>query len=319
MTTGRGKKPEHPSDDCDSDERLSPELVYVAGSGRNGSTLLGLQLEMSPDICFAGELTHLWERGWKENQLCGCGTAFRECEFWDAVFKEAFSTIVEKDVDAIIRLRRRISGLRGLVSLRLGQQHVDDDTVSKYGAVHQSLVAAIAKVSGRRIVVDSSKYPTDLATMLRADPKTKAIHLVRDCRAVVYSWRRKKKRTEIHWKDQLMPRYGAFQTALAWKQFNSVIGSLIQSPLISSRLLRYEDLVSDLPKELLDLTEWLGCRPTKDASNRCLGHSVSGNPCRFGFDHANVRPDTEWQTEMSWIDRWITGLLCRDLQKRYGY
>ena len=29
-----------------------------------------------------GEVSYLWERGFLENRLCGCGKPFNECSFW---------------------------------------------------------------------------------------------------------------------------------------------------------------------------------------------------------------------------------------------
>lgn len=301
-------------------DRRPADCVYIAGSGRNGSTFLGLHLERSPDICFAGELTHLWERGLQENQRCGCGLPFRKCEFWTAVVLEGFGQLSSGDVSEMVSLRKRISSLTRLVQLRVGTKHVDTETVNAYGRIYTQLVAAVRKISGCQTVVDSSKYPTDLATLLCADVSLRTIHLVRDCRAVVYSWRRKKERKEIHWKTQLMPRYGAFQTALAWKQFNAVICQLAGADEERYRLLRYEDLMSDFAAELSKITNWLQCGTAElITSAKATGHSVSGNPCRFDFDPGNVKPDLEWQQQMSACDRLIAQLICRRQQREYGY
>ncbi|MEQ9407782.1 MAG: sulfotransferase [Fuerstiella sp.] len=293
--------------------------AYIAGSGRSGSTFLGLQLERSPDICFAGELTYLWERGLQQNQLCGCGQPFRECEFWQAVLQEAFGRLSPSDVAEAVRLRKRISVLTGLMPLRIGRNHVDSNSAEMYAQKYDALVTAIRKVSGCQVVVDSSKYPTDLAALIRGGIALCTIQLVRDCRAVVYSWRRKKQRTEIHWRRQLMPRYGALQTALAWKHFNSAVHDLAAADDKRYRLLRYEDIMSDFATELSGLTEWLRCRSAHGAAAVSTGHSVSGNPCRFEFDPGRIRPDLEWQTHISVIDRCIVAALCGRQQKMYGY
>ena len=49
------------------DQTSAADVVYIAGSGRNGSTLLGLQLERSAQVRFVGELTHIWQRGYVNN------------------------------------------------------------------------------------------------------------------------------------------------------------------------------------------------------------------------------------------------------------
>ena len=73
-----------------------PSVVSIGGSGRNGSTWLGLCLERSPDVCFAGELTHLWQRGFLDDERCGCRRPFSRYDFWHAVTQEAFGRLPTK-------------------------------------------------------------------------------------------------------------------------------------------------------------------------------------------------------------------------------
>ena len=51
--------------------------------------------------------------------------------------------------------------------------------------------AAIAQVSGRRVVIDSSKHAS-LAFCLSTSPALdlRVVHVIRDSRAVAYSWSR---------------------------------------------------------------------------------------------------------------------------------
>ena len=51
-------------------------VVYIAGWGRSGSTLLELILDTLPGWRATGELRCLWEAGLRRNQLCGCGARF---------------------------------------------------------------------------------------------------------------------------------------------------------------------------------------------------------------------------------------------------
>ena len=58
------------------------KVIYIAGEGRSGSTLLERILGQHNKIFAAGELIHIWERSFMENQLCSCGKSFYECEVW---------------------------------------------------------------------------------------------------------------------------------------------------------------------------------------------------------------------------------------------
>ena len=48
-------------------------VLYVAGSGRSGSTLLARLLDQVDGLFAAGELRYVWQRGLLEDRLCGCG------------------------------------------------------------------------------------------------------------------------------------------------------------------------------------------------------------------------------------------------------
>ena len=66
------------------------KVLYIGGLGRSGSTLLDRMLGQLPGFFSAGEIRDLWQRGLRENALCGCGAPFKECEVWTRVGKEAY-------------------------------------------------------------------------------------------------------------------------------------------------------------------------------------------------------------------------------------
>ncbi|MCZ7671658.1 MAG: sulfotransferase [Chloroflexi bacterium] len=63
-------------------------VLFIAGAGRSGSTLLERMLGQTADLSPIGELRHLGRQDF-ELDLCGCGQRFQECPFWAAVFAEA--------------------------------------------------------------------------------------------------------------------------------------------------------------------------------------------------------------------------------------
>ena len=64
------------------------EIDYIACPGRSGSTLVGSVLGLAPRRVFVGELRGVWKEGLAENQPCGCGRNFRDCDFWRKVFAQ---------------------------------------------------------------------------------------------------------------------------------------------------------------------------------------------------------------------------------------
>ena len=69
---------------------MSTSVGYLGGLGRSGTTLLARLLGELRGVCSVGEICHLWERGVRDDERCGCGEQFHDCEFWAAVGKTAF-------------------------------------------------------------------------------------------------------------------------------------------------------------------------------------------------------------------------------------
>src|SRR5215212_6026745 len=92
-------------------ENTPVDVVFIAGFGRGGSTLLAQIMGQLPRFVSVGELRHLWLRGAVENQLCGCGQPFRECTFWGAVAQQGFSQNWEQ-LAKIAELQLRVDAIR---------------------------------------------------------------------------------------------------------------------------------------------------------------------------------------------------------------
>jgi hypothetical protein len=60
------------------------KVLYIAGSGRSGSTILDNTLGQIDGFFSVGELRYIWERGLIEDRLCGCGERVHQCPFWAA-------------------------------------------------------------------------------------------------------------------------------------------------------------------------------------------------------------------------------------------
>ena len=87
---GRRRRPpsSRPTSDASRQEdgRLSPvPVLYVGGCQRSGSTLLDRMMSQVSGHVSAGEIVHLWSRGLRSDELCGCGERFSACPFWNEV------------------------------------------------------------------------------------------------------------------------------------------------------------------------------------------------------------------------------------------
>src|ERR1700682_2367993 len=69
------------------------KVLFLAGKGRSGGTLLANLLGQIPGYFNVGELNRLGDGGLVENYRCGCGVPVRECATWCAILDQADSLL----------------------------------------------------------------------------------------------------------------------------------------------------------------------------------------------------------------------------------
>lgn len=302
-------------------------VLFLAGLGRSGSTIIANVLGQHPDAVSVGEVVHLWTRGLADNERCGCGQPLRECDFWSEVGRVAFGSWDALDLDAHHALGRTIDRNRYIplmVAPRLARGR--RTAQQRYTDVLTKLYRAIRTVSGASVIVDSTKhasYAYLLSTMPSID--LRVAHLVRESQGVAHSWAKVVARPEVTTGSDDMPRYSPTQTSGKWIAYNALLHGL--APLRTPRqLFRYEDVIgsprmsfrnlarlADLdPAPLLDLVgqDWVELAPT---------HTVAGNPSRFQHGRVDLRLDREWVDKMPTTDRRLVTALTWPMARAYGY
>jgi Sulfotransferase family len=302
-------------------------VLFIACSGRSGSTLLDRILGMHDGFCSVGELRYIWERSFGENQLCGCGVPFDDCPFWREVSRSAFGLdAAQVDATTAIRLWKSLDEIRRapwLLKSRNSPSH--RAALLVYSQLLARLYRTVLNVAHDRVIVDSSGDATH-GLILSQVPNIElhVVHLVRDPRAVAFSWKRARRRPEIHWTSQDMPIQSARTSAILWMMHNAMTESLSKSATTYCRL-RYEDFVNDPDAALSRVFApyaW-----TKAHAPRLVGreltltpsHTVSGNPLRFRQGPLKIGLDDEWQNAMDARDRQSVTAITWPLLKRYGY
>jgi hypothetical protein len=309
-----------------SDEPV--QVLYIGGLGRSGSTLLDRMLGQLPGFFSAGEVRDLWQRGLKENRLCGCGQPFLECPVWSRVGDEAYGGWDNVDADEVQRLAKSVdrhSLLPVLVAPRAWPPFARK--VERYAALLGPLFRAIRTVSGDRVVIDSSKAPST-AFLLRqcADIELSAVHLVRDSRGVAYSWTKKIARPDTPGRVVYMHRYQPSRIAARWMTRNAMMELLGRMGTREVRV-RYETLVASPRQEMARALEGLGQPFTPEdlafisGDQVTLGtnHTVMGNPMRMENGPIRLKLDDQWRTAMGSRPRGMVTLLTKPLLRRYGY
>ncbi|HEX6107752.1 MAG TPA: sulfotransferase [Gemmatimonadales bacterium] len=300
-------------------------VLYVGSWGRSGSTLLDLILGQIPGFVSVGELRYLWERGLAERQRCGCGTAVPDCPFWTAVLEEAFGRVDQAEAAEVLGIWRRLDSLARLPLLVAPWRPpgVERD-LRAFREVLARIYPAVRTVSGASVIVDSSKYAV-YGLLLAGVPglELRVLHLVRDSRAVAYSWTRRKAMPEVAGEERYMPRKGPWRSAVFWDLENLAL-HLLRRASGRSEMLRYDDLTATPRASLGAALRRLGLSTDLgflDEGRLALGpnHTVAGNPLRFQRGPVPIRPDVEWRSRLDPRARRVVTALTWPLLLRYGY
>jgi hypothetical protein len=282
-------------------------VVYVVGAARSGSTLVCSLLGELPGHLAVAESRLLW-RGTDERR-CGCGQPVAECPVWGHALRraarEGFASPqgVQRLQQGTIRDRHLLARLPPPVSSAARQY------ARLLGTLHRALVEA----SGAAVIVDSSKRVAE-AALLRHVPGIEpvVVHLVRDPRAVAYSWQRALRR-----------RGGAVRpprsAARRWMTDNLAAEALLRAYPCDARVrVRYEDLVAD-PEAVRSAICAARGGLVVDGARRVPPHMVGGNALRFGSGAPAVKADEAWRSELSAVDARAVAAVTRPLLWRYGY
>ena len=305
-------------------------VLYVGGLGRSGSTLIERLIGQLPGVCAVGELVHLWDRGITDDERCGCGEPFRQCPFWQQVGKAAFDGWDQVEVSRVAALRSQVDRNRFIPALaRRDLRPKMRQVLTEYTSYYARMYAAINQVSGCELVVDSSKHPS-LAHCLRWQPDVdlRVLHLVRDSRAVAYSWSRQVLRPDTD-RQSYMTRYSPVMAAGQWNVQNAAFHLLSRSGVPTTRL-RYEDFTAEPELTLNQIAGFAGLPAresypflTADGTSWVAqlggGHGVSGNPMRFTTGQVPISRDERWRISMPGAQQRAVTAFTLPLLAGYGY
>lgn len=298
-------------------------VIFILGSGRSGSTLVANLLGSVEGITSVGELRFLWSRGLLQNRKCGCGEPFDVCPFWRDVVADAYAKVpleaqqTSDQLARVVRMRRLPKYLSA--SSDLGQMTDQSSLVDQLGRVYR----AISERQNGAIVVDSSKLPT-FAYLVAAVPSVDVtfIHLVRDPRAVAYSWQRNKVLPDVA-AGGTMQRLSVIKSSSLWNVWNATAYGMRGKRRYMR--IRYEDFVAApqvAMQEMLDLVGAGDVRlPFDDAGLALLGttHTVAGNPSRMVRGPVAIRSDSEWEERLPPWQRRLVTTVTAPLLPAFGY
>jgi len=293
------------------------------GAGRSGSTVLDTVLGGHPEIESVGELVNASKAFSNPFEYCACGERAGDCPFWAKVRDEWKKLSGYKDISELAELQHHYERVRRLPYLYLSRLF-GTAGYKRYLHAQQSLFQAIAIVSGKGIVVESSKSPVRafaLANMLDVD--FYVIHLVRDGRGVAWSLKKSYKKDPKAGVQQDLHSLPIWKTALSWA-FVNMLSEMLFRNFQHSMQVFYEEFVENTDKVLNLIGDFMGVsfhginNMINNEGKIPVGHTVAGNRLRM-TGVIKLNPDYEWKKSLSELDKNSFGYIVGWLLRRYGY
>ncbi|MCP4971761.1 MAG: sulfotransferase [Arcobacter sp.] len=302
-------------------------VIYIAGSGRTGSTILDVILGNHPKIVGLGEIHRLSIE--PDIRKCGCGTEINNCEFWNPLLKQIsnekkipfenwwdfFPLTLAKEKKIVKYLPSLLEILLMIGNKKILKIFLKQSLVKKYFEIIENslfLYDKISKYSDVPYIIDSTKNPVRMKALYLSRPnKIKIILIVRDGRAIVASAKRRIK-TPIE--------VGTTNWVTTNKNLELMLRTISKEKYI---VVRYEDLCDDTENIFRKITSFIGIdydpkmlRPVKGNF-----HQIPGNPWLHNNDDdvIEIKKDERWKTELTKDELRIFNNIGSSLNKKFGY
>lgn len=283
-----------------------PKVLYVAGWGRSGSTVLS-RVVGGEGVVGLGEVRWVWRRGVVAGQSCSCGARWDDCPVWRPAIEAAIDGIADDPIEAAERLDALATA--AIRAVELGRRSLP--AVREYVAVLTRLYRGLAASSGAAVLVDSSKAAGPALLARRTGLDTTVLQMVRDPRAVVWSHGRAKA-PPPGIVAEVSPVRRPSYVAARWLARNAAVDLHVRPDV----RLRYEDMV-DAPDEARAAVFAAVGVPVPTGPD--LEHGIAGNPGRFGAGPLTLQADLEWIALQPAGQRRVSTALALPLLHRYGY
>jgi Sulfotransferase family len=303
------------------------KVLYIAGVGRSGSTLLERMLGAVPGAVNAGELNAIFSRVAAQDQRCGCGEPFSACPFWTAVGERAFNGWSSMTV-RMSHLQPRVIRQRHVPSLTTGLARAAYlRELDEYLDAYHRLYEAISSVAGAEVVVDASKSAAQLCALRRIPGlDLRVLNLVRDSRGVANSWNKPGIHKPQSVDGDLMGTYSPHRLAVLWAVLQLECSVLGAATPYAARV-RYEDLVAQPRVTLERALHSIGIAPATDAFAHVGEHSVflershgvAGSRTRFTTGRIDLQLDDAWRSTLPAGARRVVTAVTFPQLFGYGY
>lgn len=302
-------------------------VLYIAGIGRSGSTLLCRTLGAVDGFLATGELMRIVDRGIGTGDECSCGTPVEDCDLWGPVLAHLHRHHPEFDVAQLEATRKEVTEGWGFLPYLFLREKPEEMArgLDEYRRFLLALYRSIRAVTGARVIVDASKNLM-FARLLTETPgiRVSILHLVRDSRGVAYSLMKKQPRPGTRGRQEYFRQFGPVLGPILWSTAQ-ITTETLRSRAAAFVRVRYEDFVarpSETVRGVLREIQPAGATPLAHVNGHSIqlgvDHLIASNPNRSRRGTIELREDIAWR-QMSAPRRWLVSALTFPLLLRYGY
>lgn len=216
------------------------KVLYIAGNGHSGSTLLDIILGNSPSVFSSGELTFITRESIDE-EYCSCGEVIGNCKLWSIIMNKWLEKI-DLSIEEYRVLRLKYERNKATHTVLFNKFFPTKDFLA-YCTATKVLFECIQEVTNSEIIIDSSKTPQRIPILERI-VDLKVIHLCRDAKGVLNSAKKSYKKDISAGVEVDLPSRRTSKTLIEWV-FVNLMTSIFSFGLYSVKL-KYKDYIGNL-------------------------------------------------------------------------
>jgi len=319
-------------------------LIYILAASHSGSTLLAMLLGTHPEIATVGELKFT-SLGNVERYLCSCQKEIKKCPFWSDVAQEMakrgypfdfsnpgtdFHSKMSSYVQWLLRPLHRGRVLEWARDSALALSPAWRVRLPRIQELNSVLIESISKLTGKKVIVDSSKVGFRLKFLIRNPMlEVKVIRLIRDGRAVAMTYTNpagfadasdSRFRGGGMGGERKSERLTMARAAREWKRSNEEAEAVLKTFDPSQWFeVRYETLCAETDITLKKIFKFIGVNPDhKLISFRSVDHHVIGNGMRLDSSD-EIKLDERWRESLTKSELEAFNLVAGKLNYRFGY
>lgn len=290
-------------------------VLYIAGTGRNGSTLMERILNELPGFFAAGELGYVSF----DHSPCMCHKKFNECPVWGKIVNDADFKKIEQDSVHQAVSQYLSNHIANQIKLLLFKQRPED--FKKVLSCVESWFKAIHHQSNAQVITDSTIYPLfGYCLSLMPSIDLHVVHLIKDPRSFVHSMNKAKYTSK---NEVWSPRVPPLQSISSWMKRNIFIELIFSKYKGKYLRVHYEDFIEDPIRTLNEIGRLLNLklenfefiRGKKITFGEC--HLSCGNIDAFKKGEIILKVDERWKQEMNFGTKFLVTLMTWPLLLKY--